>query len=82
MAGMRRSDGLIPEARSAAAGSDPCAEGRSSPRRRSIYSRDRKEVSGMNDYTRETAAPHRLSLDNRAKLTLTGVCLLYTSRCV
>ena len=27
----------------------------------------------MNDYTRETAVPHRLSLDNRAKLTLTGV---------
>lgn len=27
----------------------------------------------MNDYTRETTAPHRLSLDNRSKLTLTGV---------
>ena len=27
----------------------------------------------MNDYTRDTAVPHRLSLDNRAKLTLTGV---------
>lgn len=27
----------------------------------------------MNDYTRDTEVPHRLSLDNRAKLTLTGV---------
>lgn len=27
----------------------------------------------MNDYTRDTGVPHRLSLDNRAKLTLTGV---------
>ena len=27
----------------------------------------------MNDYTRETTVPHRLSLDNRSKLTLTGV---------
>ncbi len=27
----------------------------------------------MNDYTRETAAPHHLTLDDRSRLTLTGV---------
>lgn len=27
----------------------------------------------MNDYTRDATLPHRLSLDDRAKLTLTGV---------